>query len=191
MTTKGIGLAGAIVLLLSQTVLAAGDGLDRVRGGNAALDAGRLAEAAAAYRDATRDPGAAPLAWLNLGVTLARQQQPAEAARAFARAARLASSDGQAARAHYNRGVVLERSGELRESLAAFMDALRKDPAREDARINLAIVRARLERDQPLAPPPPAPEDDLEEALQQVPAPSYAFTKGVKRTRPAVAMSDW
>jgi tetratricopeptide (TPR) repeat protein len=180
-----------LVLLLLQARSAAADGLDRVRSGNAAFDAGRLAEAAAAYRDAMRDAEAAPLAWFNLGVLLARQRQPAESARAFARAARLASGDAQAARAHYNRGVVLERSGELRESLAAFMDALRKDPAREDARINLAIVRARLERDRPMSEPPPTPEDDLDEALQQVPAQSYAFTKGVKRTRPAVAVSDW
>jgi hypothetical protein len=86
---------------------------------------------------------------------------------------------------------MLERNEELEESARAFIAALRHDPSDEDARTNLAIVRARLERERSKEPPPPSPQDDLERALQQVPQQSYAFTKGKKQQRPATAGSDW
>jgi len=85
---------------------------------------------------------------------------------------------------------MLERSEELEESARSFIAALRADPSNDDARTNLAIIRARLERDKSKAPPPPA-QDDLEKALQQVPQQSYAFNKGRKQQRPVTAGSDW
>lgn len=186
MTALAIGTAAAMLCAAGE---GRAQGLDAVREGNAHLDRGSAAAAVARYRAAVRDAAAAPVAYYNLGVALARLEQFEEAARSFARAAQAASADREKARAHYNRGVVLARAGDLRESLRAFMEALRRDPSSDDARVNLAIVRARIEIESPPTAPP-EPDESLQDALQQVPAQSYAFTAGAKRRRP-VAASDW
>ena len=171
---------------------AAADGWDAIREGNAALDRGRTREAIAAYRRAAQDADAAAIAWFNVGVALAKQDDPKNAAMAFARSAAFYKTDGERGRAHYNRGIMLERTEELEESARAFIAALRARLRRTTTpAINLAIIRARLERDRSKDPPPPSPQDDLEKALQQVPQQSYAFTKGKKQQRPVTAGSDW
>ena len=181
----------SLFVLLAPSAAAAADGWEAIREGNAALDRGRTQEAIAAYRRAAQDTDAAALAWFNAGVALAQQDDPTNAAMAFARSAAFYKTDVERGRAHYNRGVMLERTEELEESARAFIAALRADPSNDDARTNLAIIRARLERDKSKEPPPPSPKDDLEKALQQVPQQSYAFNKGKKQQRPVTAGSDW
>jgi Ca-activated chloride channel family protein len=186
----GVATVGALLVLALPVRAAAADGWEAIREGNAALDRGRTREAIAAYRRAAEDAEAAAVAWFNVGVALARQEDPKNAAMAFARAAAFYKSDAERSRAHYNRGVVLEQGAELEESARAFVAALRHDPSNEDARVNLAIVRARLERDRANDPPPPQ-QDDLEKAMQQVPQQSYAFTKGKKTPSPVPVGPDW
>jgi Ca-activated chloride channel family protein len=183
-------VASLLIGLVPATALAA-DGWDAIREGNAALDRGRPREAIELYRRAAQDGDAAAIAWFNVGVALATQDDPKNAAMAFARSAAFYKTDVERGRAHYNRGIMLERNEELEESARAFVSALRHDPGNDDARTNLAIIRARLERERSKAPPPPSPQDDLEKALQQVPQQSYAFTKGRKQQRPVTAGSDW
>jgi Ca-activated chloride channel homolog len=187
-----VAAATVASLLLMASPARAADGFDVIREGNAAYDAGRTKEAIAAWRRAAEDPEAAALAWFNVGVALARQEEAKNAAMAFARSAALYKADAAgASRAHYNRGIMLEHTGELEESARAFIAALRADPSNDDARTNLAIIRARLERDEQDQPPPPSPKDDLEKALKQVPEQDYAFNKGKKQPRPVTAGSDW
>lgn len=181
----------SLIALLAPAPASAADGWEAIRDGNAALDRGRTQEAIAAYRRAAQDTGAAAIAWFNVGVALAKQDDPKNAAMAFARSAAFYTTDPERGRAHYNRGIMLERTEELEESARAFISALRADPSNDDARTNLAIIRARLERDKSKDPPPPSPQDDLEKALQQVPQQSYAFNKGKKQQRPVTAGSDW
>ena len=181
----------ALFVLLAPASASAADGWDAIREGNAALDRGKTQEAITAYRRAAQDTDAAAIAWFNVGVALAKQDDPKNAAMAFARSAAFYKADPERGRAHYNRGIMLERNEELEESARAFIAALRADPSNDDARVNLAIIRARLERDKSKNPPPPSPQDDLEKALQQVPQQSYAFNKGRKQQRPAPAGSDW
>jgi len=188
------GVAAALIASLAILLCpspAQADGWADIRAGNAALQRGRTGEAIDAYRRAAQDADAAAIAWFNVGVALAGQDDAKNAAMAFARSAAFYRTDVERARAHYNRGIMLERIDELEESARAFVAALRHDPANEDARTNLAIVRARLERERATQPPPPSPEDDLQKALQQVPQQSYAFTKGRKQPRPVTAGSDW
>ncbi len=181
----------SLLVLLAPAPAQAADGWDAIREGNAALDRGRTREAIDAYRRAAQDGDAAAIAWFNVGVALAKQDDPKNAAMAFARSAAFYKTDAERARAHYNRGIMLERTEELEDSARAFIAALRHDPSNDDARTNLAIIRARLERDKSKEPPPPSPQDDLEKALQQVPQQDYAFTKGKKQQRPVTAGSDW
>jgi tetratricopeptide (TPR) repeat protein len=185
------GILSLLLVLSAATPLSA-QGIEALRAGNAAFDARRLDVAEARYREAARDTDAAPLAWLNLGLVMAARGQDALAARTFAGAADRAASDADKARAHYNRGVVLARSGQLREALGAFMESMRRDPRREDARVNFAIVRARLEQEnRGRATPPPEAPDETRQALEQVPAQSFAFTQGARKTRPVKAGDDW
>jgi Ca-activated chloride channel homolog len=186
-----VSVASMVALLVLPTPAGAADGWDAIREGNTALDAGRTQQAIAAYRRAAEDADAAAIAWFNVGVALARQDDAKNAAMAFARAAAFFKTDPERARAHYNRGIMLERTVELEESARAFVAALRADPANDDARVNLAIIRARLERDKANQPPPPPPQDELEKALQQVPQQTYAFSKGKKQQKPVTAGSDW
>lgn len=187
-----VAAATVASLLLMAAPAHAADGFDVIREGNAAYDAGRTKDAIATWRRAAEDPEAAALAWFNVGVGLAKQDEAKNAAMAFARAAALYKGDAAgASRAHYNRGIMLEHTGELEESARAFIAALRADPANDDARTNLAIIRARLERDKKDQPPPPSPKDDLEKAMKQVPEQDYAFNKGKKQQRPVTAGSDW
>jgi tetratricopeptide (TPR) repeat protein len=186
-----ISVASSLILAVAAPAAAA-DGKDAIKEGNVALDAGRTKEAIAAYRRAAEDPEAAGLAWFNVGVALAKDDEAKNAAMAFARSAALYKADTRgAARAHYNRGIMLERTEELEESARAFIASLRADPTSDDARTNLAIILARLERNRNNEPPPPSPKDDLEKALQQVPQQSYSFTKGQKKQMPARGGSDW
>jgi hypothetical protein len=183
-------VTGLLVLLLPAAAQA--DGWDAIREANALLDRGRTREAITIYRKAASDDAeVAAIAWFNVGVALAKQGDPKNAAMAFARSAAFYQTDGERSRAHYNRGIMLERNEELEESARAFTAALRADPSNDDARVNLAIIRARLERNRSKEPPPPSPKDDLEKALQQVPDQNYAFNKGKKQQRPVTAGSDW
>lgn len=187
-----VAAATVASLLLMAAPAHAADGFEVIREGNSAYDAGRTKDAIATWRRAAEDPEAAALAWFNVGVGLAKQGEAKNAAMAFARAAALYKGDGAgASRAHYNRGIMLEHTGELEESARAFIAALRSDATNDDARTNLAIIRARLERDKQDQPPPPSPKDDLEKALKQVPEQDYAFNKGKKQQRPVTAGSDW
>jgi len=187
-----VTVASALVIALVAAPASAADGQDAIREGNVALDAGRTKEAIAAYRHAAEDADVAGLAWFNVGVALAKEDEARNAAMAFARSAALYRSDRiGASRAHYNRGIMLEHTDELEESARAFIAALRADPNNDDARVNLAIIRARLERNRDKEPPPPSPKDDLEKALQQVPQQSYSFTKGQKKQLPARGGNDW
>lgn len=76
-----------------------------------------------------------------------RMTQAAEAYRRgdFARAARLyrevASAD-----AHYNRGNALAKAGQYRQAIAAYDEALRREPGMEDAVANRRAVEAALRR---------------------------------------------
>ncbi|WP_339493123.1 tetratricopeptide repeat protein [Pseudomonas sp. EA_15y_Pfl2_R67] len=94
----------------------------------------RPAEAAAHFKDSQ---------WQ--GVALYEAGQYSEAARRFA--------EGNDARAHYNRGNALARSGELEAALDAYEQALELQPDLRPAQTNKALVESLLKE------PPPVPEE--------------------------------
>lgn len=163
-------------------------------GGMAALSARDLDTAAAAFERAlTSEPSLADRAAFDLGVTRTAQRRYADAVTAFARAADLARSDAVRASSHYNRGIALATLGVLPQSLGAFAQALRVRPDHERARINYAIVKARLDRDNAARgqDPDAGRERERERQIQQTPDQQYGFTSGRRATRPVRSATDW
>lgn len=72
------------------------------------------------------------------GVEAYRRGDYARAAELFAR--------GTDATSHYNRGNALARAGRLQDAVAAYDEALRRDPRMADARANRAAVMAAMQR---------------------------------------------
>lgn len=196
---------GRLVVWAGGVILAAGLGIVGMQtvaarratafpDGLAALANGDLDRAAAAFDEAMSEgPEVADRAAFDLGVARNAQSRFAEAATAFSRAADLARTNAIRASAHYNRGIVLATQGALPQSLAAFAQALRAAPDHERARINYAIVKARLARDSSRQgqTPPPESQRDREREIQQTPDQAYGFTSGLRATRPVRSATDW
>ncbi len=151
-----------LIALLAAWVLVAGDGARHGRSGNAHYDAGRYAEAAAAYRaglDARGGAGGTLPAALrhNLGLALFRDAQHEEAAAAFAQARAAAGSPQAFARAAYNAGLNAAAADDPQAALALFRAALLADPAHEDARYNYELLMRNQPEEQPQSERPPPP----------------------------------
>lgn len=190
--------AAAVVLAIGLALVAAERIVARrpsaLPGGLAALASRDLDRAAAAFERAMKDePALADRAAFDLGVTRTAERRGADAVAAFARAAELTPSVEVRASAHYNRGIVLASLGALPQSLSAFAQALRLAPGHERARINYAIVKARLDRNAARRAQDPAAdtERDRERQIQQTPDQAYGFTAGRRTTRPVRSATDW
>src|SRR3954462_6164569 len=95
--------------------------------------AGRLDDAAAAYRAAlVRDPAAAE-PWHLLGVTRLQRGEPAGAVALIGRAVRLG---GAQARYHNNLGTALRALGRFDAAIDAFTRAAERDPRDIGCRLN-------------------------------------------------------
>lgn len=82
----------------------------------------------------------------------------------FSAAAEAFSADDSAS-GHYNRGNALARAGRLEDALAAYDQALAREPDMEDARANRAMV-----------------EEALRQAAQQSPSPSSQSSEGGEKS---------
>lgn len=104
------------------------------------------------------EPGSSRAAGIetDAGVMHYRAGRYAEAVTGFAQAVAAAPGD---ARAHYNLGNALARSGRLRDALAAYDAALRLRPGDDDTLHNRDLVARLLQspKDSPQAPPPHTP----------------------------------
>jgi tetratricopeptide (TPR) repeat protein len=80
-----------------------------------------------------------PAAWYNRGKNLIEQGDPEGAIRSFTKAVRLHPNDTWALN---NRGLAYRQLGKTEKARADFEAALRIDPAFEQAKVNLAALRA-------------------------------------------------
>lgn len=77
------------------------------------------------YTEAVRQYPQLPVAWNNLGVLLMNRDRSMEASSAFATAAELAPSDP---RPVYNRALLFDRKGFVREARDFYVQAIQRDP---------------------------------------------------------------
>jgi Ca-activated chloride channel family protein len=90
------------------------------------------------------------------GVALYEAGDYGEAAQRFA--------EGSGARAHYNRGNALARSGELEAALDAYEQALELQPDLRPAQANIALVQSLLKEQASTPDKPPEPAESEEPA---------------------------
>lgn len=163
MAALGMAALGAGALgFAAPTELAGQAGRAETREGNRLYEEGRYAEAHAKYLEALLEAPDSPIIRFNDGNALYQGQDYESALESF-RAA-VESGDPQlAAAAWYNLGNTLYRQGALPESLEAFKQALRADPADVDAKHNLERVLEQMQQQQEQQQQQGDGEDDQED----------------------------
>lgn len=112
--------------------------------GNASYKAGDFAKAREAYAQALQVSPGNQTALFNLGNAQFREKQPDDALAAYEQVIKQTRDTRVLADAWYNKGVVLSNQKKLEESIDAYKQALRLNPADSFARENL--VRALREK---------------------------------------------
>ncbi len=156
-------LAGLILLLAAPLYAATAEGA--LRRGNRLYRKGDFAQALESYAEAGRRRPKDPRPLFNAGDALYRLDRYDQAGQAFGAAAE--SSKGKKslrADSHYNLGNSRFQSGDYREAVAHYREALRLDPKDPDARHNLAVALRMLK-----TPPQPSqrPQEKQKEKPQE------------------------
>ncbi len=114
--------------------------------GNSHYRKGRLGKARSAYEKALKsEPRSNEIAF-NLGNTYYKEGSFAESLKNFKSAADKASSPDLQAHAFYNSGNALYRQEDLNKAGEFYKQALRIDPADQDAKYNLEVVERALDK---------------------------------------------
>lgn len=134
--------------------------------GNALYRQGDHAGAAAAYQRAGTLAPADLRPTFNLGDALYRQGDPAAAQQQFERSAQEARDPADQARAYHNLGNTHLAQQRPQQAIAAYREALRRDPSDEDTRYNLAYAQRMLKQQQQQQNKEQQKQDDQEKKEQ-------------------------
>jgi tetratricopeptide (TPR) repeat protein len=111
-----------------------------IKKGNEAYNNKQYELAQENYKKALNNNSINSKAQYNLGNALYRNKKSEDALNAYDVAIQNSKLPTEKQGAFYNKGVVLQQSKKLPECIAAYKDALRLNPADEDARINLQLA---------------------------------------------------
>ncbi len=136
-----------------------------VRSGNAAYGQNQWIEAEIAYRKALDLAPGLMEAHFNLGNSLLRQGRHSQAVEAYGRALEVASDPASEAGIWYNQGHAHLATKDYESAAEAFRQTLRKQPADEEARRNLAICYQQIRAAS--QPPEPKKEENSDQQNQQ------------------------
>lgn len=137
-----------ILLILISFDLQAQNESKIIRRGNQAFENDKFQEAELHYRKALENNENSFKGNFNLGNSIYRQDLYEEAANSFQRAIANQSDDISRSKAFYNFGNSLLMNQQIPESIEAYKNALRLNPADEDARHNLVYAQHLLEQQQ-------------------------------------------
>ena len=136
-----------IILLISFKATAQNaEGL--IKKGNEAYNQKQYDLAQENYKKALNKNPINTKAQYNLGNALYRNKKSDDAVNAYDITIQNSKLPAEKQGAFYNKGVVLQHSKKLPECIAAYKDALRLNPADEDARINLQQALQQQQQDQ-------------------------------------------
>ena len=122
--------------------------------GNDAFAEKKYADAEAEYRISQSKYPKKAVASYNLGNSIYRQKQVAEAKNQFAKAIKEAKTKTEKHRAYHNLGNCLFTEKEYGGAVEAYKNALRSNPNDEETRYNFALAKEYLKNN------PPKSEDD-------------------------------
>lgn len=120
-----------------------------IQQGNAFYREQQFGKAADAYRKALEQEAGNAAAKMNLATALQKQGQEEEALRLFTEIATGTARDDWRSRAWYNKGAILSKQKRLEESIEAYKNALRLNPADKEARENLQKALLELKKKNP------------------------------------------
>lgn len=135
-TRQQAALATAL-LLLTPCFSIAQKNIEWVKKGNELYNQQQYSAAADSYKKAAAEKPADATAQYNLGNALYRSNKTEEAIKAYDQAVTFEKNKTDKAQAFYNKGVVLQHQKKLPECIDAYKNALKLNPADEDARLNL------------------------------------------------------
>lgn len=115
--------------------------------GNQCFNAGRYADAERHYREALKANPRSARAVFNLGDTFLAQNNPQEAMRLFADAAKNEPNKIVKAMAYHNMGYIHHKNKQYAEAIRYYKEALRNNPHDDDTRYNLALAQKQLKND--------------------------------------------
>lgn len=127
----------SLLLLLLPFATFAQDDNELIKKGNKAYIKKEYGIAAEEYKKATKKNPADDKAQYNLGNALYKNQKTEDAVAAYDAAVENSKLPLDKSGAFYNKGVVLQNNKKLPECIDAYKNALRLNPADEDARLNL------------------------------------------------------
>ena len=138
-----------IPVCISFGLLQAQEAEQSVREGNVFYRQQQFEKAGGAYQKALNTDPANAKAKYNLANTLQKQGKQEEAIKGYSELAATVKEKEQQANAFYNKGVVLSGQKKLEESIDAYKNALRRNPADKEARENLQKALLELKKKNP------------------------------------------
>ncbi|MDD4644841.1 MAG: tetratricopeptide repeat protein [Bacteroidales bacterium] len=135
-------LIGCLILLCAAALqLHAQSGRGEIRQGNRHFKNEKFENSEKAYRKAAEDKKIDRIAEFNLGDALYRQKKFEEAGHQFEAAAASDAVKSNSAKAYHNLGNSLLQAGKIEESIEAYKNALRRNPADLDTKYNLSYAQ--------------------------------------------------
>jgi len=123
--------------LLPSLQLFSQNSTEEITQGNELYKQRKYGEAASHYQKAVTKKTGEAAAHYNLGNALYKNNDTDSALKAYDKAIAFSKTNKDKAAAWYNKGVLLQNDKKLRECIDAYKQALKLDPADEDARLNL------------------------------------------------------
>ena len=144
-----VGATAVAVVMLTSPGQAVGQTVrGHVAEGNEAYAKVQYPDAEAQYKKALEKNASSKEAQFNLGNAYYRQDRHDEALKSYASAEALAARKLDKSASFYNSGNALLKAGKTPESIEAYKQALRLNPADDDARYNLEYARKRQQQQQ-------------------------------------------
>jgi Ca-activated chloride channel family protein len=138
---------GTIACMIAVTAVAQNDQV-MVRKGNEHYKKEEYDQAAEAYKKAAEANSKNTKAQYNLGNALYKKKKLEDASKAFESVAEGTTDKPLRANAYYNKGVAYTRNKQLMESIDAYKQSLRVNPADEQVRENLQLALNELKKQQ-------------------------------------------
>ena len=119
-----------------------------IKKGNEAYTKQEYEKAVSQYQKAIEKSPSNEVAQFNLGNALFKSNKPDDAISAFDNAVTRSKNNDSKSQAYYNKGVVQQNNKKLPECIASYKNALKLNPADEDARQNLQKALLQLKEQQ-------------------------------------------